>query len=244
MLELLVDPNAWVALLTLAALEVVLGIDNIIFLSIVSGRLPKAQQKLARRIGLGLALFARIAFLGGLTFLIGLTTPLFTAFEYEISWRDIILIAGGIFLLWKSTTEMHQLLEGHDGTPAGIGAVAGAFAKVIVQIVILDLVFSIDSILTAIGMVEQIEIMVAAIVFAIIVMLVAAEPLSAFVNKHPTVKMLALAFLLLVGVALVADGLDFHIPRSYLYAAIAFSAGVEALNLWAAARRAKNTTSS
>jgi predicted tellurium resistance membrane protein TerC len=238
MLELVTDPNAWVALLTLSALEIVLGIDNVIFLSIVSDRLPKHQQKLARRIGLGLALFARIALLGGLTFLIGLTAPLFTALSYEISWRDLILIGGGAFLLVKATTEMHHILEGHDDlTGTGKAGATAALSMVIAQIVMLDLVFSLDSILTAIGMVEEIAIMVAAIVFAIFVMLLAAEPLSAFINKHPTVKMLALAFLLLVGVALVADGLDFHIPRGYLYAAIAFSAGVEAMNLWAARRR-------
>jgi predicted tellurium resistance membrane protein TerC len=234
MLELLTDPHAWISLATLAVLEIVLGIDNIIFLSIVSARLPESQQTTARRLGLGLALLARILLLFSLTWMIGLTAPIFAIGEFEVSWRDIVLGAGGLFLIVKGTMEMHHMLEGHGGE-----SVAGtaSFAGVITQIVLLDLVFSLDSVITAIGIAEHIPIMVAAIVIAMGVMLLAAEPTARFVNAHPTVKMLALSFLLLVGAALVADGLHFHIPRGYLYFAIAFSIGVESLNLWAAGAR-------
>ena len=234
MLELLTDPHAWISLATLSVLEIVLGIDNIIFLTIVSARLPEAQQALARRIGLGLALLARILLLFSLTWMIGLTQPIFAIGEFEVSWRDIVLAGGGLFLIVKGTMEMHHMLEGYGGE-----SVAGtaSFAAVIAQIVMLDLVFSLDSVITAIGIAEHIPIMVAAIVIAMAVMLLAAEPTARFVNAHPTVKMLALSFLLLVGAALVADGMHFHIPRGYLYFAIAFSIGVESLNLLAARAR-------
>jgi predicted tellurium resistance membrane protein TerC len=234
MLELLTDPNAWISLATLSVLEIVLGIDNIIFLSIVSARLPVEQQAMARRIGLGLALLARVLLLLSLTWMIGLTEPIFEVAGFAVSWRDIVLGVGGLFLIVKGTTEMHHMLEGHGGE--GVAGTA-TFAAVISQIVVLDLVFSLDSVITAIGIAEHIPIMVAAIVIAMAVMLLAAEPTARFVNAHPTVKMLALSFLLLVGVALVADGLHFHIPRGYLYFAIAFSIGVEALNLLAARSR-------
>jgi predicted tellurium resistance membrane protein TerC len=234
MLELLTDPHAWISLATLSVLEIVLGIDNIIFLSIVSARLPENQQATARRIGLGLALLARILLLFSLTWMIGLTQPIFAIGEFEVSWRDIVLGAGGLFLIVKGTMEMHHMLEGYGGE-----SVAGtaSFAGVITQIVLLDLVFSLDSVITAIGIAEHIPIMVAAIVIAMVIMVLAAEPTARFVNAHPTVKMLALSFLLLVGAALVADGLHFHIPRGYLYFAIAFSIGVESLNLLAAGAR-------
>jgi predicted tellurium resistance membrane protein TerC len=234
MLELLTDPAAWASLATLTALEIVLGIDNIIFLSIVSARLPPHQQPMARRIGLGLALLGRLVLLFSITWLIGLTEPFIEIFGFPLSWRDVVLIVGGAFLMVKGTMETHHMLEGaHEASVAG----TASFAGVIVQIILLDIVFSLDSVITAVGMAEHVPIMVAAIVIAMIIMLLAAEPTANFVNAHPTVKMLALSFLLLVGVALIADGLHFHIPRGYLYFAIAFSAGVEALNLWAASAR-------
>jgi predicted tellurium resistance membrane protein TerC len=234
MLELLTDPHAWLSLATLSVLEIVLGIDNIIFLSIVSARLPVAQQATARRIGLGLALLARVLLLLSLTWMIGLTEPIFEIAGFAVSWRDIVLGLGGLFLIVKGTMEMHHMLEGYGGE--GVAGTA-TFAAVITQIVLLDLVFSLDSVITAIGIAEHIPIMIAAIVIAMGVMLLAAEPTAHFVNAHPTVKMLALSFLLLVGAALVADGLHFHIPRGYLYFAIAFSIGVESLNLLAARAR-------
>ncbi len=228
MLDLLLSPEAWISLATLTALEIVLGIDNVIFLSIVSARLPMDQQRLARRIGLGLALVGRLVLLAGITWIIGLTAPLFETFGHVVSWRDIVLLLGGAFLMAKGTLEMHHMVEGaHGAVQAGTATLAGA----IVQIVLLDAVFSLDSIITAVGMVDEIAVMVVAILIAVGVMLVAAEPVSAFVQAHPTVKMLALSFLLLVGVALVADGFHVHVPRGYLYFAMAFSAGVEALNL-------------
>ncbi|NKB47856.1 MAG: TerC family protein [Alphaproteobacteria bacterium] len=240
MLELLTDPAAWASLATLALLEIVLGVDNVIFLSIVSSRLPVEQQRKARRIGLMLALAGRIILLFALSWIIGLTAPLFEIFALEISWRDIILAAGGLFLLVKATSEIHAMLEGEGGGHGKPGA--AIFASVLVQIFLLDLVFSLDSVLTAIGMADHIEIMVAAIVIAIGVMLLAAEPLSAFVHKHPTVKMLALAFLLLIGVALIAEAVEFHIPRGFLYFGIAFATGVEILNLLVRRRTAQDTT--
>lgn len=239
MLELLTDPAAWVSLLTLAALEIVLGIDNLIFLSIISGRLPPERQAAIRRIGLGLALVGRLVLLAGIAWVIGLTQPIVELLGFVLSWRDAILLGGGLFLLVKATIEMHHMLE-PDGEETGGGAAAAATATVagvLVQIVLIDIVFSLDSILTAIGMTQHIPIMVVAICAAIGVMLLAAEPVSEFVQRHPTVKMLALAFLLLIGITLVADGLHFHIPRGYLYFAIAFSVGVEGLNLWAGHRR-------
>lgn len=230
MLELLTSPQAWASLLTLTVLEIVLGIDNIIFLSIASSRLPKHQQARARRIGLILALAGRLGLLFCLSWLAGLTRPWFTIFSMGISGRDIVLFAGGLFLIAKGTSEMHYMLEGA-GADEDAPKIKASFSSVLVQIFLLDLVFSLDSILTAIGIADHIEIMVLAIVIAIGIMIFAAEPVSAFIEKHPTVKMLALAFLLLVGVALIADGLEFHIPRGYLYFAIAFSMFTETLNL-------------
>ncbi|MFO1067509.1 MAG: TerC family protein [Geminicoccaceae bacterium] len=236
MLELLTSYEVWISLLTLTALEIVLGIDNLIFLSIVSGRLPVHQQRIARQIGLALALLGRIALLFSLTWLIGLTEPIADIMGFALSWRDVVLIGGGLFLLVKGTMETHHMLEGHE-EGAGVGTIT--FASAITQIVFLDIVFALDSIITAVGMSDHLPVMIAAVVIAMIVMLVAANPVGDFVNAHPTVKMLALSFLLLVGVALIADGLHFHIPRGYLYFAIAFSAAVEALNLLASRARKK-----
>jgi predicted tellurium resistance membrane protein TerC len=236
MMELLSDPDAWASLVTLTALEIVLGIDNLIFLSIVSGRLPEHQQRLARQIGLALALLGRVALLFSLTWIIGLTEPVLTILGFDLSWRDIVLMGGGLFLLVKGTMETHHMLEGHE-EGASVGTIT--FFSAVVQILILDVVFALDSIITAVGLAQHLPVMVAAVVIAMIVMLVAAGPVGDFVNRHPTVKMLALSFLLLVGVALIADGLHFHIPRGYLYFAIAFSAAVEGLNLWAGSARRK-----
>lgn len=231
MLELLTSPEAWASLLTLTVLEIVLGIDNIIFISIVSSRLPAEQQNKARTIGLMLALVMRIILLSLIFWIAHLTDDLFTAFGQGISWRDIILIGGGLFLLVKGTMEIHHSVEEEEEGAAGAKKVT--FGGVLVQIMILDIVFSLDSVITAIGMAEERSIMIAAIVIAIGVMMFAAKPISDFVNRHPTVKMLALSFLLLVGMALIADGLEYHIPRGYLYFAVAFSLGVECLNIWA-----------
>ena len=241
MLEFLTDPNTWASLVTLALLEIVLRVDNVIFLSIITSRLPEHRQARARRIGLIFALAGRIILLFALSWLIGLTAPFLTLFALELSWRDVILIFGGLFLLYKATTEIHMMLEGESEGHSKPGA--AAFAAVLVQIFLLDLVFSLDSVLTAIGMADEIIIMVAAVTIAMGVMLVAAEPLSAFVRKHPTVKILALSFLLLIGVALIADGLEFHIPRGYLYFGVAFATAIEILNLIARKRRTeKNQT--
>jgi predicted tellurium resistance membrane protein TerC len=236
MLELLADPNAWASLLTLTALEVVLGIDNIIFLSITTSRLPEHQQAMARRIGLILALVMRIGLLASIGWIIGLTAPAFSVWGHVFSWRDLVLGAGGLFLLVKGTMEIHHMAEGE---AEGEARKTVTFLSAIIQIVILDTVFSLDSVITAVGMADDLPVMIAAVVIAIIVMMVASEPVSRFVNTHPTLKMLALSFLLLVGMALVADGLQYHIPRGYLYFAIAFSGTVEALNLIAANARKK-----
>ncbi len=230
MMELLYSPEAWASLLTLTVLEIVLGIDNIIFISIVASRLPKAQQAKARTIGLMLALVMRIILLMLIFWIAHLTDPLFAVLGNEISWRDIILIGGGLFLLVKGTMEIHHTVEGGDADTASLKKVT--FGAVLAQIMVLDIVFSLDSVITAIGMADERAIMIAAVVIAIGVMLFAAKPVSDFVNAHPTVKMLALSFLLLVGMALIADGFDVHIPRGYLYFAVAFSLGVECLNLW------------
>jgi predicted tellurium resistance membrane protein TerC len=235
MLEFLSDPAAWASFLTLAALEIVLGIDNLIFISIMASRLPADRQSLGRRVGLGLALFTRLALLASIAWIVTLTRPLFEVLGHPVSARDLILILGGLFLLFKGTTEIHQSVEGEDGEVAT--AAAETFASVVVQIMLLDVVFSLDSVITAVGMADHLEIMMAAVVVAVGVMLFAADPVAAFVDRHPTVKMLALSFLLLVGVTLVADGLGFHIPKAYLYFAIAFSVLVESLNLAAARRR-------
>jgi predicted tellurium resistance membrane protein TerC len=223
------DPETWIALLTLTALEIVLGIDNVVFISILAGKLPFEQQDRARRLGLGLAMFIRIGLLFSLVWIIRLTTPLFSVFGHDISGRDLILLLGGLFLLAKSTHEIHQKLEGEAGQVST--RTAASFGAVIVQILLLDIVFSLDSVITAVGMVEHIPIMVAAVVIAVGFMLVFAGPISSFVERHPTVKMLALSFLLLIGFALVAEGFGQHIPKGYIYFAMAFSLGVEMLNL-------------
>lgn len=235
-LALLSDPAAWASLAALTALEIVLGIDNLIFLSIVASRLPVHQQNAARKIGLSLALIMRLALLAGIAWIVGLTQPIFTVFEFAVSWRDIIMLGGGLFLLAKGTLEIHHTME--DEHEEGGRATTG-FAAAIVQIVLLDIVFSLDSVITAVGMADHLSVMVTAVVISMIVMLVAAKPVADFVTRHPTVKMLALAFLVLVGTMLVAEGLHFHVPRAYIYFAIAFSAGVEALNLLARRRRLK-----
>lgn len=223
------DPQVWMALVTLSALEIVLGIDNIIFISIQASKLPPHQQEKARLMGLGLAMFIRIALLFSLTWLMGLTAPIFTLIGNEISGRDLILISGGMFLLWKSTMEIHEKLEGDEVVVSA--KVGTTFSSVIVQILLLDIVFSLDSIITALGMASQLFIMVAAVVIAVGFMMVFSGKISAFVEKHPTIKMLALSFLLLIGVALIGDGFDMHIPKGYIYFAMAFSVLVEMLNL-------------
>lgn len=228
-MEWLLDPAAWLSLATLTLLEIVLGIDNVIFLSIIANRLPQAQRPKARRVGLLVAMGMRIAMLLGLTWLMGLTAELFSVGDKGFSARDLILIVGGLFLLTKSTLEVHQQLEGEEHEEGG-GATA-TFFSVIAQIAVLDLVFSLDSVLTAIGLAEHVLVMVIAIVLAVLVMMWAAEPVAAFVEEHPTVKMLALSFLVLIGFTLVADGFGMHIPKGYVYSAVAFSLGVEMLNL-------------
>jgi len=236
MFEWLSDPNAWASLLTLTALEIVLGIDNIIFISIMANRLPESQQAKARQFGLALALISRLALLASIAWIVKLTDPIFTIFDMGISVRDLILLFGGLFLLYKGTAEIHHTMEGHaeDGGPSRVSA---TFSGVIMQIMVLDIVFSLDSVITAVGMATQLPVMITAVVIAVAVMLFAAGPTSRFVQNHPTVKMLALSFLILVGVALIADGLHFHIPKGYLYFAIAFSVAVEMLNLAASKRR-------
>ncbi len=228
-MEFLLDPNMWIALLTLTVLEIVLGIDNIVFISILAGKLPKEQQQKARRLGLGLALITRVLLLLSLNWIMSLTAPIFTIFTQEISGRDIILLVGGLFLIYKATTEIHEKLEGADHSTEVKGKVN--FNSVIIQILLLDIVFSLDSVITAVGMASQIGVMIAAVIIAVVIMLFAAEPISKFVNNHPTVKMLALAFLVLIGVTLLAEGLDQHISKGYIYFAMAFSILVEMLNL-------------
>ena len=234
MLQLLSDPQIWIAFLTLTALELVLGIDNIVFISILVDRLPKHQQKRARQIGLFMAMFLRIALLLVLSWIIGLTDTLFTIFRQDISGRDLILLGGGLFLLWKSTHEIHQSIEGAEGE--AIGKVRLTFASVILQIMIIDLVFSLDSIITAVGMVDEIEVMIAAVIVSVGLMMVASGAIARFVSQHPTIKMLALSFLVVVGVVLIADGLGLHIPKGYVYFAMAFALAVEMLNIRARKR--------
>ena len=234
-MDWLTDPQAWIALATLTVLEIVLGIDNVIFLSILSGRLPREQQARARRIGLALALIGRVVLLLSLTWIMKLTAPMFALFGEDISGRDLILIGGGLFLLVKATHEMHSELEGgrhHEATSK-----QATFGSVLVQILLLDVVFSLDSVITAVGMADDVGVMITAVVVAIAVMIFTATAVAGFIEAHPTVKMLALSFLLLVGVALVADGLDQHIPRGYIYFAMAFSVLVELLNMRVRSRR-------
>jgi len=228
-MEWLTDPQAWIALVTLTALEIVLGIDNIIFISILAGKLPVHQQEKARITGLALAMFTRVGLLFSLTWLMGLTAPLFSVVGREVSGRDLILIAGGLFLLAKSTMEIHDKLEGEEGHSSTKAAVS--FAGIIVQILLLDIVFSLDSIITAIGMANRLVVMVLAVVIAVGFMMFFSGKISAFVEQHPTIKMLALSFLILIGVALIGDGFGMHIPKGYIYFAMAFSVGVEMLNM-------------
>jgi len=229
MMEWITQPQAWVALATLTALEIVLGIDNIVFISVLVGRLPKELRNKARTIGLALAMVTRILLLLTLTWIMTLITPVFTLFKNEISGRDIILLAGGLFLLAKSTHEIHQSLEGQPET--GKRKLAGSFASILIQIAVLDIVFSLDSVITAVGLADHIPVMVLAIVIAVGVMMLSARVIGDFVDGHPTIKMLALSFLLLVGFSLMGEGLDLHIPKGYIYFAMAFSLGVEILNL-------------
>ncbi|MEC5400142.1 TerC family protein [Uliginosibacterium sp. H1] len=229
-MEWLSDPNAWVALLTLTALEIVLGIDNIIFISILVGRLPEAQRNSARRLGLMLAMGSRIALLATLSWIMQLTAPLFSAFGQEISGRDIILIGGGLFLLWKSVHEIHHSLE-MPGPDDHKTTKVASYASVLAQIAVIDIVFSLDSVITAVGLADQLSVMVIAIVVSVGVMMVAARPIGEFVDANPTIKMLALSFLVLVGVTLVAEGFDTHVPKGYIYFAMAFSIVVELINI-------------
>ncbi|MFC7395853.1 TerC family protein [Chelatococcus sp. GCM10030263] len=240
LVTLAADPAIWAALATLIAMEVVLGIDNLLFISILTNKLPEHQQSSARRIGIGLALFLRLALLGTVAFIVQLTTPIFSAFGHGFSWRDLILIAGGLFLVWKATKEIHHTIDPDPGSDMfetkkatiGYGAAIG-------QILLLDLVFSIDSIITAVGMTEHIPIMVIAVLVAVAVMLLAADPLARFIHKNPTIVMLALGFLLMIGMTLIAEGFGAHVPKGYIYAAMAFSAGIEGLNMLARRRRRK-----
>lgn len=228
-MDWLADPQAWIAFVTLLGLEIVLGIDNVVFISILAGKLPAEQQPKARYVGLGLAMFMRIALLFSISWVIRLTAPLFAVFGHEISGRDLILIVGGLFLLAKATREIHQKLEGEVGHASV--RVSPSFSSVIIQVLLLDIVFSLDSVITAVGMVDDISIMISAVVIAVAFMMVFAAPISNFVERHPTFKMLALSFLLLIGFTLIAEGWDRHIPKGYIYVAMAFSVFVEALNL-------------
>jgi predicted tellurium resistance membrane protein TerC len=237
MIELISSPEAWIAFATLTALELVLGIDNIIFISILVDKLPQDKREFARKIGLFMAMFMRIGLLLVLAWIVGLVEPLFTVFSQEISGRDLILIAGGLFLIYKSTGEIHQSLEGEEESP-GAKAVKATMASVILQIMVVDLVFSLDSIITAVGMVDDVRIMIAAVIGSVALMMLFAGPIGRFVSDHPTIKMLALAFLVVVGVVLVAEGFDNHVPKGYVYFGMAFSLGVEMLNIHMRKKRA------
>jgi len=229
MMELLTNPQAWIAFATLTLLELVLGIDNIIFISILVDKLPPEKRALARRIGLFMAMFMRIGLLLVLSWIVGLVAPVFSVLDKEISGRDLILIVGGLFLIWKSTGEIHQSLEGEEGHASS--AVRATFGAVILQIMVVDLVFSLDSIITAVGMVDEVAVMIAAVVVSVALMMVFAGAIGRFVSDHPTIKMLALSFLVVVGVVLIADGFDHHVPKGYIYFAMAFSLVVEMLNI-------------
>lgn len=232
-LALVQDPAAWVALATLMVMEVVLGIDNLIFISILTNKLPEHQRERARRIGIGLALVMRLGLLATVAWIVKLTAPVVTILGNELSWKDIILIAGGLFLVWKATREIHHHVDPADHEDTIVGTATATFGGVIAQILVLDLVFSIDSIITAVGMTPHIEIMVVAVVTAVTVMLLAANPLANFIARNPTIVMLALSFLLLIGTTLIAEGFGVKVPKGYIYAAMAFSALVEMLNMWA-----------
>jgi predicted tellurium resistance membrane protein TerC len=232
------DPTAWIALLTLIVLEIVLGIDNLIFISILTNKLPKHQQVSARRAGIGAALVMRLLLLATISIIVQLTEPLFTAFGHGFSWRDIILIAGGLFLVWKATREIHHTVDAEDHKDSMVGGTLQlSLAGAIFQILLLDLVFSIDSIITAVGMTDEIAIMYIAVIVAVSVMLMAATPLANFIEKNPTIVMLALGFLLMIGMTLIADGMGYHVPKGYIYAAMGFSALVESLNMLARRRK-------
>jgi predicted tellurium resistance membrane protein TerC len=237
MTDLLTDPQAWAALVALSALEIVLGIDNVVFISVLIARLDPARRQRARQIGLSLALLFRVVLLFGLTRLIALATPVVTVMGNTLSWHDIVLIAGGLFLISKATHEIHNEIEGHGGGEPVAAAGRAAFSVIILQVIAIDLVFSVDSIVTAIGMAQDIRIMIAAVLISVVIMYVASGPVARFVAEHLTTKMLALAFLVLIGVALIADGFDFHIPRGYIYFAMAFAGAVEAVNIAATRRR-------
>ena len=236
LIQLATQPAVWVALATLIVMEVVLGVDNLIFISILTNKLPPDQQTRARRIGIGLALILRLGLLGTVAFIVHLTEPVFSVLNQDFSWRDLILIGGGLFLLWKATKEIHHSVDPDETDEKKIGGTIG-FGAAIGQILLLDLVFSIDSIITAVGMTEHVPVMMVAVVVAVTVMLVAAEPLSAFIARNPTVVMLALGFLIMIGMTLIAEGFGAHVPKGYIYTAMAFSAGVEGLNMLARGRR-------
>lgn len=237
MLELISDPQIWMAFITLTALELVLGIDNIIFISILVDKLPVERREFARKLGLFIAMFMRIALLMVLAWIVGLTAPLFTVMKQEISGRDLIMIGGGLFLIWKSTGEIHQALEGEEGHSSSV--VKATFTAVILQIMVVDMVFSLDSIITAVGMVDQIEVMVAAVIASVGLMMVFAGSIGRFVSEHPSIKVLALAFLVAIGVLLIAEGFDHHVPKAYIYTAMAFALIVEMINMRMRARTAK-----
>ncbi len=225
------DPQVWLSLVTLSALEIVLGIDNLVFIAILTGRLPAHQRKLGRRVGLALALLTRLALLATLAWIVGLVEPVFSVAGRAFSWRDVILVGGGLFLLYKGTMEIHAMVEHDEPEPHSPHGAAGATLRgVVMQIAVIDIIFSLDSVITAVGMADHLWVMVTAVVLAMVVMIAAADPLSEFVSRHPTVKMLALAFLLLIGVVLVADGFGVHVPKAYIYFALAFSVAVETLN--------------
>jgi len=234
-MDMLGNPQVWIGFLTLAGLEIVLGIDNIVFISILVGKLPAAKQPLAYRLGLGLALISRILLLLSLSWVIGLTRPLFTVLGREFAGRDLVLLAGGLFLIAKSTMEIHEKLEGQEGSRSS--RVTPSFGAILVQIMLLDVIFSLDSVITAVGMVSHVEVMIAAVVVAVLIMMLFAKAIGDFVHRHPSVKMLALAFLLMIGVMLMADGLGHHVPKGYIYFAMAFSLFVELLNLKAKSRK-------
>lgn len=232
------NPEIWLSLVTLSALEIVLGIDNLVFIAILTGRLPAHQRALGRRVGLALALITRLMLLATLAWIVGLVEPVFTLAGKAFSWRDIILIAGGLFLLWKATVEIHEMVEKDEDEPDRPQGAAGVtFRGVVLQIAVIDIIFSLDSVITAVGMADQLWVMVTAVVIAMIIMIVAANPLAEFVSSYPTIKMLALAFLLLIGVILIADGLGLHVPKGYIYFALAFSVAVETLNHFVRRRR-------
>jgi predicted tellurium resistance membrane protein TerC len=237
------DPTAWVALLTLVVLEIVLGIDNLIFISILTNKLPEHQRPRARFLGISAALVMRLVLLATISFIVQLTTPVFTAFGHGFSWRDLILIAGGLFLVWKATKEIHHSVDPEDHKDSMVGAVQMSLGGAIFQILLLDLVFSIDSIITAVGMTDEIAIMYVAVIAAVTVMMLAANPLANFIAKNPTIVMLALGFLLMIGMTLIADGMGYHVPKGYIYAAMGFSALVEGLNMLARRRKAAGRTS-